>query len=135
MPKVHIRPATAADIPGLSQIDASYTTEGLWRPDMPPDDGLIGVRFRETRLPRSVRVASPRSLKPLLETWSHLDALLVAGLDASRSLQHFDLRNAATQPACHSPGAKTGLRFFRLSRALLRATRKRLVFLSQRVTP
>ncbi len=81
MPKVHVRPATAADIPGLSQIDASYTTEGLWRPDMPPDDGLIGVRFRETRLPRSVRVASPRSLKPLLETWSHLDALLVAVLD------------------------------------------------------
>ncbi len=81
MPKVHIRPATAADIPYLSQIDASYTTEGLWRPDMPPGDGLIGVQFREIRLPRSVRVAYPRSLKPLWESWPHLDALLVAVLD------------------------------------------------------
>lgn len=81
MPKVHVRPTTSADIPHLIQIDASYTTEGLWRPEMPSGVGFIGVRFRETRLPRSVRVAYPRSLKSLLETWSHLDALLVAVVD------------------------------------------------------
>ncbi|GAB4521706.1 MAG: hypothetical protein Fur0018_02450 [Anaerolineales bacterium] len=78
MPTVYVRSATAADIPFLVQIDASYTTTGIWRPDALRQDDLTGISFREMRLPRSVRVAYPRALNTLPEEWTRLDGLLVA---------------------------------------------------------
>jgi len=77
MPEIQVRPATSADIPVLCALDAAYTTDAVWRMDAAHPQGAL---FREMRLPRSVRVAYPRDLERLAETWTRFDALLVAVL-------------------------------------------------------
>ncbi len=77
MPEIQVRPATSADIPALCALDAAYITDAVWRMDAAQPHGAL---FREMRLPRSVRVAYPRDLETLAETWTRFDALPVAVL-------------------------------------------------------
>jgi GNAT superfamily N-acetyltransferase len=78
MPEIEIRPAIAADIPSLTAIDHSYTSDNVWQMEVNAEEGLIGVSFREIRLPRSVRVDYPRSAKSLADNWTDRHGLLVA---------------------------------------------------------
>ncbi len=78
MPQVHILPAAEAHIQALSALEASYTTDTVWRMDTRHAEASGGALFRVMRLPRRARVAYPRHLPALLEDWRRFDALLVA---------------------------------------------------------
>jgi ribosomal protein S18 acetylase RimI-like enzyme len=81
MPEIEIRPAAAEDISALVNIDHTYTSDWVWQMDFQQtDDGQVTVRFREIRLPRSVRVDYPRSPHRLAEDWEMRTGLLVAVL-------------------------------------------------------
>jgi GNAT superfamily N-acetyltransferase len=78
MPEIHIRPAIAADIPSLTAIDHNYSSEFVWQMELQSEEGLVGVNFRETRLPRSARVEYPRRAEMLTHDWTQRAGLLVA---------------------------------------------------------
>ncbi len=80
MPEIEIRAAVESDIPTLTQIDHSYSSEYVWQMEVQREEDHIAVAFREVRLPRSVRVDYPRSPKRLLEDWKQRSGLLVAVL-------------------------------------------------------
>lgn len=81
MPEIEIRPATAADIPYLVALDQGYISEYVWQMDIQTEENQIGVKFREVRLPRSVRVDYPRSTQALIDDWQLRSGLLVATLE------------------------------------------------------
>ncbi|MCK4976952.1 MAG: GNAT family N-acetyltransferase [Anaerolineales bacterium] len=81
MPEIEIRPAVAQDIPTLVAIDHNYTTEYVWQMEIQSEEGLVGVSFREIRLPRSVRVEYPHRVDTLTEDWNQRAGLLVALLE------------------------------------------------------
>lgn len=78
MPEIEIRPAVAQDIPSLVAIDHNYTTDYVWQMEIQSEEGLVGVRFREIRLPRSVRVEYPHRTETLTEDWNQRAGVLVA---------------------------------------------------------
>jgi len=78
MPEINIRPAVAADIPALIAIDHNYSSDFVWQMELQPEEGKIGVNFREIRLPRSVRVEYPRPAARLEHDWTQRSGLLVA---------------------------------------------------------
>ncbi len=81
MPKIQIRPLIPADLPALVAIDHSYMTDYVWQMDLQTSPRQIGVTFRETRLPRSVRLNYPRDPIALADTWKQHAGMLVADLD------------------------------------------------------
>lgn len=82
MPEVEIRPAVPGDLEYIVQIDHSYQSYYVWQMDRQIDDGQILVNFRQTRLPRPVKVDYAGS-NPLLnkENWSRYQAVLTATLE------------------------------------------------------
>lgn len=82
MPEIQIRPATAEDIPLLVALDHDYVSDYVWQMDVQQaEDGqlpLVGVNFRQVRLPRSVKVDYPRTRSSFLETWMSRSGILVA---------------------------------------------------------
>ncbi len=81
MPEIEIRPAEAADIPKLVQIDHDYVSDYVWQMDVnQTDDDQIFVNFRQVHLPRSIKVDYPRPLSGLTDDWSQRSGLLVASL-------------------------------------------------------
>lgn len=81
MPAVEIRPAKETDIPLIVRFDHSYTTDHVWQMDAESEEGQLGAKFRQVRLPRAVRVDYPRSPKGLLADWPTRAGLLVAVLN------------------------------------------------------
>lgn len=78
MPAIEIRAANALDIADMIKLDHNYTTDHVWQMDLEKENGEIGIRFREVRLPRSVQVDYPRSQTLLVDDWSQRSGLLVA---------------------------------------------------------
>jgi ribosomal protein S18 acetylase RimI-like enzyme len=70
------------DLPHLVRIEHSYQSLYVWQMDRLVEDGQINVHFRQTRLPRPVRVDYAGS-NPLLneENWSQHLAVLVGCVD------------------------------------------------------
>lgn len=81
MPAIEIRPAIETDIPALIKLDHSYTSDHVWQMDLELENGQVGVRFREIRLPRQVHVNYPRSAKAMAEDWNGRSGMLVALLE------------------------------------------------------
>ncbi len=81
MPAIEIRPAIETDIAPLIQIDHSYTSNFVWQMELETSSGEVTVKFREVRLPRSVRVEYPHLPKALTEDWKTRSGLLVALLE------------------------------------------------------
>ncbi|MBE0697666.1 MAG: GNAT family N-acetyltransferase [Anaerolineaceae bacterium] len=79
MPEIEIRPATVNDLRYVVKIEHSYQTMFVWQMDRSIQDGQININFRQTRLPRTVRVDYAGS-HPLLneENWPRYQAVLVA---------------------------------------------------------
>lgn len=79
MPELKIRPAVADDLSDLVKIEHSYQSLFVWQMDRILEDGQININFRQTRLPRPLRVEYAGS-HPLLnqENWSRYQAVLVA---------------------------------------------------------
>lgn len=81
MPEIEIRPATINDLPYLAKIEHSYQSLYVWQMDRSIEGGQILINFRQTRLPRPVKVEYAGS-HPLLndENWRRYQAVLVACL-------------------------------------------------------
>ncbi len=79
MPEIEIRPAGASDLPYLIKIEHAYQSLYVWQMDRTLEDGQIIIHFRQTRLPRPVRVEYSGS-HPLLnqENWPRYQAVLLA---------------------------------------------------------
>lgn len=78
MPEVQIRSAIASDLTGLMAIDHTCQTDYVWQMDVLHEEGQSGAIFREIRIPRSVAVPYPRSVKALFETWNRRSGMLTA---------------------------------------------------------
>jgi len=78
MPEIEIRPAIASDIPRLSALDHSYTSDSVWQMEIQQTDDQITSRFRRIHLPRSVRVEYPRPYRKLINDWTQRSGLLVS---------------------------------------------------------
>ena len=81
MPEINIRPVEASDVPTLMAFDHNYSSDYVWQMELQPEEGKIGVNFREIRLPRSVRVEYPRPAARLEHDWMQRSGLLVALLE------------------------------------------------------
>jgi ribosomal protein S18 acetylase RimI-like enzyme len=81
MPEIEIRPAIKNDLPYLVKIEHTYQSMYVWQMDRTVEEGQFLVNFRQTRLPRTMRVEYGGS-HPLLneENWSRYQAVLVASL-------------------------------------------------------
>jgi GNAT superfamily N-acetyltransferase len=78
MPEIEIRPAGLSDIQAMLEIDHSYQTSYVWQMDRFLEKGIINVHFRETRLPRPVRVDYPNPVEKLVSEFSQSVGLLAA---------------------------------------------------------
>jgi len=78
MPEIEIRPAIASDIPALMALDHNYSSDHVWQMEVQGEDVGIGIRFRQIKLPRSVRVDYPRPNDTLADDWTQRSGLLVA---------------------------------------------------------
>lgn len=84
MPEIEIRPAISTDIPILMGIDHNYTSDYVWQMEIQADENQAAATFRQTRLPRSVRVEYPRSPQSLADDWNRRSGLLVALLEGEK---------------------------------------------------
>ena len=81
MPEVAIRPAIRSDLPYLVAVEHGYQSQYVWQMDRLIEDGQVAINFRQTRLPRPMRVETGPT--PLLneENWSRYQALLIAMIE------------------------------------------------------
>lgn len=73
-----VRSFELADLPALIEIDHSYHTDHVWQMELESSDESVSVKFREIRLPRSMKVDYPRSVDLFADTWKEKDVVLVA---------------------------------------------------------
>jgi ribosomal protein S18 acetylase RimI-like enzyme len=78
MPSIEIRQATSGDINTLIQFNHTCETTHIWQMEAGSDEGLIETRFRDTKLPRAMRLDYPRNPASLAEKWTQFDLFLVA---------------------------------------------------------
>ncbi|MCE5209315.1 MAG: GNAT family N-acetyltransferase [Chloroflexi bacterium] len=79
MPEIEIRSIEKDDFEILTGIEHDFQTDHVWQMDRVLEPGNYSFRFRESKLPRTIRVDNPGKLK-----WNDPDALLSAtGLMAS----------------------------------------------------
>ncbi len=73
-----VRPAELPDLDKCLAIDPSYSTETVWQMETRSHDGQMSATFRVAHLPRSMRVAYPRSPRQLAQNWRTCEGFLVA---------------------------------------------------------
>jgi GNAT superfamily N-acetyltransferase len=78
VPPFEIRLASVADIPRLTALDHSCTSDYVWQLELRREPGQAAASFREVRLPRSIEVRYPRDPSTLSEEWTRRDVVLVA---------------------------------------------------------
>ncbi|MBA4375339.1 MAG: hypothetical protein C0401_04090 [Anaerolinea sp.] len=78
MPSVEVRPANSSDLSTLIRFVHGCDTTHVWQMDSSADHGQIEVRFREIRLPRSLRLEYPRNPETMADTWTKHNLFLVA---------------------------------------------------------
>lgn len=75
---MEIRPANVIDLNACMAIDDSFETEYVWQMEERTHGGVVTVTFRQTRLPRPMRVANNISRSALAENFQRGEAFLVA---------------------------------------------------------
>jgi len=81
MPEIEIRPAGVSDYNALLEIDPSYQTAYVWQMDRFIEKGAINIHFRETRLPRPVRVDYPNSPEKVVADFAQKGSILAAWME------------------------------------------------------
>jgi ribosomal protein S18 acetylase RimI-like enzyme len=79
--EIEVRKFLPADLEKLIRIDHGYDTDYVWQMEMKEDDHLLGVQFRESRLPRSMRVEYPYPDGWLAEVWQKKGMVLTTTAD------------------------------------------------------
>lgn len=119
MPEIEIRTAIATDIPYLTKINHTYTSEHVWQMELQSEENQIVVVFREVRLPRSVQVPYPRDVQRLPDEWTTRSVILVAiaeslpigyiGLTENHSPRTLWVTDFAVKPQYRRQGVGTAL--------------------------
>lgn len=79
MPEIDIKPVEPNDFELLAGIEHDYQTDHVWQMDRVIEPGNFSLRFRESKLPRTIRVDNPAKL-----SWNNPEALQAkTGLMAS----------------------------------------------------
>ena len=81
MPEIQIRPTVANDIPYLTALDHSVSSEMVWQLELRRDAELIVAAFREVRLPRSISVFFPHDPRALANEWTKKSMIQTALVD------------------------------------------------------
>lgn len=81
MTNIEILPLATQDLPYLERIDHSYHTDYVWQMEINSDIMEISIRFKEVKLPRSMRVSYPRDLNDFSDKLQGCDLTLVAHND------------------------------------------------------
>ena len=76
--ELEIRPILEEDLPILSSMDHSFHTDYVWQMSMEEDEHSTSTKFREVRLPRSMRVDYPWPEFDFLEGLGSSESVLVA---------------------------------------------------------
>jgi ribosomal protein S18 acetylase RimI-like enzyme len=79
---LHLRAATDDDYELLLELDHSITSEYVWQMDLGQTSPRMGAQFRETRLPRSMKVDYPRSRDRQAVEWKQRAAVLIGEAEA-----------------------------------------------------
>ena len=77
----NIRSMMTADLPELLNIDHSYHTGHVWQMELDTNESSVAVRFRDIKLPRSMKVDYPRDLDLFAESWTEKAVVLVAEVE------------------------------------------------------
>lgn len=122
MAELEIRPLLMTDVALLVELDHSYHTESVWQMEFQSEPREVLARFREVRLPRSMRVEYPRPAAALADDWRTRPGLLVAQQDED-VLGYISLTGAALPGAALATDLVVGRRFRRqgVGSALVRA--------------
>ncbi len=88
----------SADLPALTALDHSYSTDYVWQMDTHEEAGVIAVTFRNVRLPRPMRANVPHGPQHLMDAWNKRVCFLVAE-EAGHILGYVNLTLS------HVPGA------------------------------
>jgi ribosomal protein S18 acetylase RimI-like enzyme len=78
---INIRAMMTTDLTQLLSIDHSYHTDHVWQMELDTAETSVSIRFREIRLPRSMKVDYPRNLDLFAETWKQKAVVLVAEVE------------------------------------------------------
>jgi ribosomal-protein-alanine N-acetyltransferase len=78
VPPFEIRPASVADIPRLTALDHTCSSDYVWQLELRREASQATAIFREVRLPRSIQVNYPRNPASLSDEWMRRDVVLVA---------------------------------------------------------
>jgi GNAT superfamily N-acetyltransferase len=90
-----VRPVIAADIKRILELDRTTTTDYIWQMDLREEDSQTRVTFQPTRLPRSIKIASPYDINLLAVDWKQR-ALVIVGEVAGRLLGYLTLTHGTT---------------------------------------
>lgn len=82
MPEIKIRLAREEDLELLIELEHTYTSSNVWQMDIKQDENIIGVNFRDVRLPRVVQFNYPRSPKDLYASWQQSPIVFVGSIDS-----------------------------------------------------
>lgn len=77
MPEIEIRPAIQDDLVDMIKIDHSYRTDHILKMELIQEDNSIRVEFRNTRLPREMKINYPRNEEDLITSWNKCTLILV----------------------------------------------------------
>ena len=75
---MNIRSAQARDLEACVALDPSYETDYVWQLETTRNNDAVAVIFRETRLPRTMRVLAAPSRELALEHFERDECFLVA---------------------------------------------------------
>lgn len=75
---MRIYPADLADVNRCCQMNKTYTTDYVWQMRTHANERATDIHFDTVRLPRSMRVAYPRSPDELLDHWHQEGCFVVA---------------------------------------------------------
>jgi GNAT superfamily N-acetyltransferase len=78
VPPFEIRLASVGDIPRLTALDHSGSSDYVWQLELRREVGQAVASFREVRLPRSIEVKYPRNPSSLADEWIRRDVVMVA---------------------------------------------------------
>lgn len=81
MTEILVRPAVSPDIENLSRFDHSGRTSRVWQMNQNVGEAEIRTRFKETALPREMRIKYPSSPETLQNRWKDYSLILVGCID------------------------------------------------------
>ena len=81
MEDIDIRPAVSPDIATLAKFDHSTRTTHVWQMYQNVSEGEIETGFKETGLPREMKIQYPYSPESLSQRWRNYSTIMVACID------------------------------------------------------